>query len=152
MTEKDLRKLSRAELLEMLLAQSQENEELHGKLKEAEEKQKELEELLEDRRITIENAGSLAEASLQLNGVFEAAQKACDQYAENIRELSMRQERICAQMEQVTKLKCDRMMAEAKQQSEAYWVEVQAKIKEITASYADLRQIWEGYPHPFKQN
>ena len=84
MTDQELRKLSRAELLELLLAESQENERLRGQLREAEEK-------LASRAIEIEKAGSIAEAALALNGVFETAQKAADQYLENVRRLAERQ-------------------------------------------------------------
>lgn len=81
MTEKELRRLSRMDLLEMLLEQSREVERL----------QKELETVrkqLEDRRIMEQEAGSIAEAALRLNKVFEAAQQAADQYLENIRNRS----------------------------------------------------------------
>ena len=37
------------------------------------------------REIELREAGSIAEAALRLNGVFEAAQKAADQYLYNIR-------------------------------------------------------------------
>ena len=47
--------------------------------------------------MTIDDAGSIAEAALQVNGVFEAAQKACEQYIDNIKNLSKRQEVICDQ-------------------------------------------------------
>ncbi len=75
---KELKKLNRAELLEILISQSKEIDSLKQQLQEANEK-------LEDRRIIIENAGSIAEASLMLNGVFEAAQNAAEQYLENIK-------------------------------------------------------------------
>lgn len=78
MTEKELRRLSRMDLLEMLLEQSREVERLQKEL-ETVKKQ------LEDRRIMEQEAGSIAEASLRLNKVFEAAQQAADQYLENIR-------------------------------------------------------------------
>ncbi len=78
MTEKELRHLSRMDLLEMLLEQSKEVERLQKEL-ETVKKQ------LEDRRIMEQEAGSIAEASLRLNKVFEAAQQAADQYLENIR-------------------------------------------------------------------
>ena len=81
MIEKDLRKLRRAELLEIMLDQSYEIDQLRKRVKE-------LEAQLEDRRIKIENAGSIAEASLQLTKVFEEAQKAADLYLENIRNLN----------------------------------------------------------------
>ena len=81
MIEKDLKKLRRAELLEIMLDQSYEIDQLRKRVKE-------LEAQLEDRRIKIENAGSIAEASLQLTKVFEEAQKAADLYLENIRNLN----------------------------------------------------------------
>ena len=36
----------------------------------------------------IENAGSLAEAALKLNDVFEAADRAAQQYLENVRRMA----------------------------------------------------------------
>lgn len=84
MTDKELRKLSRMELLELLLAESRENERLRARLKSAEEK-------LASRVIDIENSGSLAEAVLRLNHVFEAADKAARQYVENVRRMAEEQ-------------------------------------------------------------
>ena len=80
MTEKELHKLKRAELLEMMLAQSREIEVLRARIEELETK-------LADREIRIRVSGSIAEAALQLNGIFEAARAAADQYLENIRRL-----------------------------------------------------------------
>ena len=76
MTEKALKRLSRADLLEMLIDQSKELQEVREKLEKAEAE-------LQKREIAIHNAGSIAEASLMLNGVFEAAQAACKEYVEN---------------------------------------------------------------------
>ena len=81
MTDKELRRLSRAELLEMLLAQVEENERLKARLEEAKR-------ALEDRRLSVSRAGSLAEASLQLNDVFAAADRAARQYVENVQRLA----------------------------------------------------------------
>ncbi len=78
MTDKELKRLSRAELLEMLIEQMKENEDLRSQLEEANKK-------LDNRKIIIENSGSIAEAALKLNGVFEAAEKAAEQYLENIK-------------------------------------------------------------------
>lgn len=78
MTDRELRSLSRRELLELLLAQAKENRRLKKRLQDAEE-------ALYDRKITVARAGSLAEAALKLNGVFEAADQAAKQYLENIR-------------------------------------------------------------------
>lgn len=79
-TDKELRKLKRVELLEMLVEQSKEVERLKVELESTRAQ-------LEERRILIEKAGSIAEAALQLNGVFAAAQAAADQYLSNIQQL-----------------------------------------------------------------
>ena len=84
MTDRELRKLNRAELLELLLAESRENERLRAELKRVNES-------LASRAIRIENAGSIAEAALQLNGVFQAAEQAAAQYLENVRRLAEEQ-------------------------------------------------------------
>lgn len=81
MTDRELRRLSRAELLEMLLAQIEKNEKLDKRLKAAEA-------ALAERQIVMEQSGTLAEAALRLNGVFEAADQAARQYLENIRAMS----------------------------------------------------------------
>ena len=79
MTERELKRLSRADLLAMMLSLSKENAQLRQQLEQMEQQ-------LSNRTIAIQESGSLAEASLRLNGIFEAAQAACEQYTENIRE------------------------------------------------------------------
>mgnify|MGYP007099695739 CR=1 FL=1 len=81
MTNHELRQLNRAELLELLLTESRENDRLRRELRETKEE-------LASRRIEIANAGSIAEAALQLNGVFQAAEQAAQQYLENVRRLT----------------------------------------------------------------
>lgn len=77
MTDKELRRLSRAELLQMLLDKTREADQLRKELEQTKAQ-------LESREIRIQDAGSLAEASLKLSGVFEAAQQAADLYLENV--------------------------------------------------------------------
>ncbi len=83
MTNQDLRKLRRQDLLEILLEQSREIDNLNRRLREAEEQ-------LKSRQILLEEAGSIAEAALRINGIFEAAQAAAEQYLENVRSMSDR--------------------------------------------------------------
>lgn len=136
MTDKELRKLSRTDLLEMLLMQKKENDQLRLQLQQ-------LQSQLDDRTIAVNKAGSLAEASLQLNGVFESAQAACGQYVENIQMLSEKQKAICRRMEQETKQKCDRMVEEAKAMSQAYWDEYMARVQQFLKNYEGLRRELE---------
>lgn len=145
MTEKDLKSLSRADLLDLLIAESKKVKLLEQELEEARSK-------LNSREISIENAGSIAEAALQLNGVFEAAQAASTQYLENVRELSRRQEEICARMEQeckekveaqlaATQKECDQMLDRASRESKLYWDEVSKKLDAFYKEHAGLKQL-----------
>lgn len=86
MAENNLRKLNRAQLLDMLLEVSKENEALH-------EENEYLKHLLNDRRIVIDRAGTIAEAAFEMNNVLQAAQDAADQYLNNVRIMTEQQER-----------------------------------------------------------
>jgi hypothetical protein len=88
MTDRQLRKASRTDLLKLLLEQRKEMETLRRQIDQ-------LQEQLQQRQITIDQSGTLAEAALKLSGIFDAAETACQYYTENIRGLSGRQEEIC---------------------------------------------------------
>lgn len=79
MTEKDLKKLNRYQLLELLIAQMQRADKLQERLEEAEKQ-------ISDKDLKLASLGSIAEASLQLGGVFQAAQAAADLYLEGARQ------------------------------------------------------------------
>lgn len=81
MTDKELKRMSRAELLELLIEQMEENERLRQSLAKANA-------ALADRQITLDRAGSIAKAALELNKVFEAADLAARQYVENVRRVA----------------------------------------------------------------
>lgn len=74
----ELKKLKRVELLELLYDEVKENENLKKKLA-AKEKE------LAQRTIDLSDAGSIAEAALKLQGVFRAADEACQSYLEQVR-------------------------------------------------------------------
>ena len=73
MKNNDLRKLNRYQLLELLVLQTERADNLQARLDKAEEQ-------LRDREIRLSSLGSIAEASLQLSGIFQAAQQVADQY------------------------------------------------------------------------
>lgn len=112
MTDRELQKLGRRELLQLLLEQAKESERLRKQVAELEEQLRQTEEgyerlrdrldskdaqihELEDtlhaerekRETDLENVGSIAEAALRLNGVFDAAQRAADYYLQSIQTL-----------------------------------------------------------------
>lgn len=167
MTDDELKKLKRTDLLEMLITQSQENESLQNQLKKALKQ-------LQSRKILIENSGSIAEAALKLNGVFRATEAACAQYQENIERLSGEQTEICRKMqeeseqkaaallasskkeaaelleetqkkcrkmESETQQKCTEMLTQAKTDSEKYWSEISQKLEDFCRAHEELRQL-----------
>jgi hypothetical protein len=85
MTDKSVQKLSKRELLEILVSQGKQIEKLQEDLKLATAQ-------LEDKEISIENAGSIAEASLMINNIFADADAACQQYLDNIMNLEQQQQ------------------------------------------------------------
>ena len=88
MTDRELRRLGRGDLIEILYQYQRREQQL-------EEQNAELRRRLEERSIRIEQAGSVAEAALSLNRVFESAQAAADQYLE---EVQARAERYLAEI------------------------------------------------------
>lgn len=127
MTERELKKLDRRELLELLLIQTRRTEELEDKLVAMEQQLSEVKRQLNDRKLAVDNAGSLAEAALKINGVFEAADAAARQYLENLQGC----EAYCDQMLEQTKRRC----AEMEQRAEA-------KVSALKAVVDRISQEW----------
>jgi predicted HicB family RNase H-like nuclease len=143
MTKKELKKLSRADLIEMLIDQSIELNDIKEKYQKAQGE-------LDNQNIAIDNAGSIAEASLHLTDVFLEAEKAAQIYLQNIQLLSDRQEAICSAREKEclercaerekecqakiearmkeTEQRCNAMLAHAKKVSQNYWEAVSKKL------------------------
>ncbi len=99
MTDRELRRLSRLELLELLFRQSGEIERLQKELDRAKES-------LQDRSIKIEKSGDLAQASMQLSSVFDSAEEAAALYRENTRKQ-------CEAMEADARQKASEIIEEA---------------------------------------
>lgn len=80
MADKELRKMNRTELIDIIYALQQREERLK-------EENAVLQEKLNDRIVKIENAGNIAEAVIALNNIFQNAQEAADQYVESVRSI-----------------------------------------------------------------
>lgn len=115
MAEKELRRMSRPELIEIIYALKSNEESLQ-------KKNAHLEEQLNDRTIQISEAGSIAEAALQLNDIFSTAQAAADDYLTSIKaaNVSMEEEQKAAAKE------AERVVAEAQAQAEQIVAEATA--------------------------
>jgi len=95
---KDIKKMSRRDLLEVLVLQSKKIDELQEELNKTSE-------LLNTKQIMISEAGNIAEASLKLNKIFEVAQTSAEQYLESIKAIEEKQEKLRLELENKLKKK-----------------------------------------------
>lgn len=106
---KELKRLSRRELVDIIY-QLKKNEQ---------EKQEEiaaLEEALQERRIRVSVAGSIAEAATDITQIFSAAQRTADLYLHEIAAMKEDTEKECAKMLKAAKKQAEQILAEARNQ------------------------------------
>lgn len=108
MAENELKHLSRKELLEMLITQSRELERLRKELDETQA-------LLQDKTIRIREAGTMADASIALNRVFESADAAAQQYLHSMEEVQKEAMRQAERMLADTRKQCRKTIEETDQ-------------------------------------
>ena len=96
---KELKKLSRRELVDVIYQMKKNEQQLHEEIEA-------LQEQLQDKRIRLTVAGSIAEAAVSITNVFSSAQRTADLYLQEI---------LC--MKQDTEAQCAAMIEEAKQQA-----------------------------------
>ncbi len=140
MTERELRHLSRRDLIELIYQMKKTEEALQKELAMVQLK-------LKDKEIRIANAGSIAEASLVLNGVFDAAQAAADDYIRAIRTASadMEVQIQKAEMQRVRILEeADREAAARIRAAERLAGEILAKASSLGATLSSKSRITEG--------
>jgi cell division septum initiation protein DivIVA len=146
MTEKKLRSLGKTDLLRIMHMQEDEIERLSAK-------NSELEGRLKDRRIMLEKAGSIAEASIAISGVLQAAQESANLYIESLRvmesELTQRENDVNRRAEEIIRNAEQRAAAcEAleKQTSEALWNDFKERVDKFIEAHAELDEIIYGNP------
>lgn len=132
--DKTLQKLKRAEILELLLEQSRNNDSLKLQLEEKTAVIGELKKQLTDRKIDIQNAGTIAEASFKLNGVFDAADKAAQQYLENLQELYRKEHELYSVKEAAVENRCSALLQATHERCEFMKEDAQKKCEELMAS------------------
>ena len=166
MTDKELKHLSRSELIDIIY-------ELQKQNRLADEKASAAQAALSERELHIEKAGSIAEAALQLNGVFDAAQAAADQYLASIRcanadmdkkladaesqvqsivqqagikaEATVREAQNKAdEMIRDAEKKAGQLVADAEQQANEKWEQFSHRAEELLNAHAQLQALFKG--------
>ena len=91
MTDKEFKRLGRAQLIEIIY-------QLQLQIDKLNEEKQELENELKDKRLRLSNAGNIADAALEINNCFRSAQNAAEQYLNEIKAIREETE---AQREQI---------------------------------------------------
>ena len=78
MTDKEFKRLSRAQLIDIIYQFQLQVDKLT-------EENKNLERKLQDKRLRLKNAGNIADAALEINNCFRSAQNAAEQYLNEIK-------------------------------------------------------------------
>lgn len=98
MVSKELKRLSRRELVDIIYQLKKNEQELQDQIAS-------LQESLQERRIRMSVAGSIAEAATDITNIFAAAQRTADLYLQEI-----------SCMKQDAQLECSKMLEDAKDQ------------------------------------
>jgi hypothetical protein len=124
MVSKELKKLSRRELVDIIY-QLKKNEQL------LQDEIASLQEALEDRRIHLSTAGSIAEAAISITNVLSSAQAAADLYLQEV---------TC--MKQDAEIECAKMIDEAKQQAAEIIAESEKQRTDLNKLYQYELEKW----------
>ena len=123
MTDKEFKRLSRAQLIDIIYQLQVKQDELtaeNEKLKTA----------LADKRLRVKNAGNLAEAALEIHNVMQSAQDAADQYLEEIRAMKKETAENCNRILEKANQEAAAIVARANQKHTVYDSAVDAILKE----------------------
>ena len=143
MTDREFRRLTREDLLDIIY-------ELQQKTQRLEQENETIRKQLSDRTVKLENAGSIAEAALALNGVFEAAQAAADQYLAQVHAANEQSQQLADRIVADAQRKATAIVQQAQQEADRIramqgegaqqkWAELQEKTDTMLQSYEALR-------------
>ena len=130
MTDKEFKRLNRAQLIDIIY-------QFQLKVDELTEKNQELERKLEDKRIRLNDAGNIADAALEINNCFRSAQNAAEQYLNEIK--SIREEAEAERQMIIAKAKeeAEKIISESKASRGDCDSAVESILKEYGQSHSD---------------
>ena len=125
MNNKDLKKLSRRELVDIIYLLKKSEQEKQDQIIS-------LEEALQEKRIRISAAGSIAEAAVNITNVFSVAQTTADLYLHEITCMKENAERECA-----------KMLEDARKEVNTILADGRIRCDELEARYQRDYQKWQ---------
>ena len=130
MTDKEFKRLSRAQLIDIIY-------QLQLQIDKLSEQTQELESELKDKRLRLSNAGNIADAALEINNCFRSAQNAAEQYLNEIK--AIREETEAERQRILTEARAEAaaIIAGAKKTQGDYDSAIEAILKEYRQSHSD---------------
>lgn len=122
MADKELKRMNRGELIEIIYQYRIQVDDLTAQVKK-------LTDELDERRLRMEKAGSIAEAAISVNKVFEAAQQAAEQYLYSIKSANEENEESADGSCEAA----DEIIENAKKEAEKIKQEAERKYSELVA-------------------
>ena len=124
MTDKELKRLSRAQLIDIIY-------QFQLQLDQLTEQNQALERELADKRLRLQEAGNIAEAALAMNDCFRSAQNAAEQYLEEIKTIRQETEAQRRQILAAAQAEAEAIVAGAKNTQGDYDSAVEAILQEF---------------------
>ena len=130
MTDKEFKRLSRAQLIEIIY-------QLQLQIDKLSEQTQELESELADKRLRLQSAGNIAEAALEINNCFRSAQNAAEQYLNEIKAIREETEAERQRILSEARAEAAAIIAGAKKTQGDYDSAIEAILKEYRQSHSD---------------
>ena len=121
MTEKELKKLGKGELSALIAAKDDEINSLR----------RQVAQLQQSCYGSARSIGSIAEAALEVNGIFTAAQKAADEYLSAVMNMNTDAEKHCQEMISQTKEYCDKLVSDTRYKCSSMEIDAKNRSAEI---------------------
>jgi len=125
MINKELRKLSRRELMDIIYQMKKNEQQLQEEIVS-------LQEALQEKRIRLSTAGSIAEAAASITNVFSAAQMTADLYLQEI-----------SCMKEETEKECTKMIEEATETVARIYSDGEKRCAALSARYQVEYEKWQ---------
>ena len=130
MTDKEFKRLSRAQMIEIIY-------QLQLQIEKLNEQTEMLESELADKRLRLSNAGNIADAALEINDCFRSAQNAAEQYLNEIKAIREETEAERQRILSEARAEAAAIITGAKKTQGDYDSAIEAILKEYGQSHSD---------------
>ena len=130
MTDKEFKRLNRAQLIDIIY-------QLQLQIDTLTEKNQALEQALADKRLRLSNAGNIADAALEMNNCVRSAQDAAEQYLNEIKTLREEAEAECQRILAQAQAEAAAILGDAKKSQGDYDSAIEAILEEYGQSHSD---------------